>query len=263
MCIIVLCYVALASPPRHHDKRCAPLFSPHRAPYVPPPPHCFFILHSRSGICASFNWLKIHWLCGDSDRSLITVYILSILSHPLTAIQIRKVSSGTKTKSSEKPPNSPKPNADEFNVPSTFGDGDCAKRQFIARKCVKCKRLPRKPKRSRCCLLLYCEPCSMDTKYQLCSMCGRKQVFKLDSELNNKIPKLTVFCKHNSGGCDWKGKLYKLKDHLLHKCEVPCPYSSFGCQATVTNDNYNNHIEKLALVHLELYKKSRNKSADS
>ncbi len=171
------------------------------------------------------------------------------------------MSSGTK--SSEKPPNSPKPNADEFNVPSTFGDEDCAKRQFIARKCVKCKRLPRKPKRSRCCLLLYCEPCSMDTKYQLCSVCRRKQVFKLDSELNNKIPKLTVFCKHNSGGCNWKGKLYKLKNHLLHECEVPCPYSSFGCQATVTNDNYKSHIEKLALVHLELYKKSRNEPADS
>lgn len=93
--------------------------------------------------------------------------------------------------------------------PETFADKDFVNPLPPELHCVQCKQVPRRPRRSKCCNTLYCEPCSK--RQEVCPAHKQKQEYRMDSDLRNRVSKLTLYC---SKGCGWKGVWSKMKEHI-------------------------------------------------
>ena len=93
--------------------------------------------------------------------------------------------------------------------PDSFADSDFVNLQPPELHCMLCKRVPRKPRRSKCCNTLYCEPCSK--KQELCPVHKQKKEYAVDSDLRNKVSKIHLHCTKR---CGWKGTWAKMKEHL-------------------------------------------------
>ena len=93
--------------------------------------------------------------------------------------------------------------------PETFADKDFVNPLPPELHCVQCKQVPRRPRRSKCCNILYCEPCSK--RQEVCPAHKQKQEYRMDSDLRNRVSKLTLYCNR---GCGWKGVWSKMKEHL-------------------------------------------------
>ena len=99
----------------------------------------------------------------------------------------------------------------ECKLPTSFSDDQFVKPQPSELHCIKCKRVPGLPKRSKCCNTLYCEPCSLTVAQ--CPVHKDKAQWELstDTDLKNRIAKWTIYCENK---CGWKGVVHKLKEHL-------------------------------------------------
>ena len=96
--------------------------------------------------------------------------------------------------------------------PDSFADSDFVNPQPPELHCMVCKRVPRKPRRSKCCNTLYCEPCSKEQ--EKCPVHKQKKEYAVDSDMRNKVSKLKLHCIRR---CGWKGTWGKMKEHL-NKC---------------------------------------------
>ena len=69
--------------------------------------------------------------------------------------------------------------------PDSFSDSDFVNPLSPELHCVLCKKVPRKPRRSKCCNTLYCEPCSKIQ--ELCPAHKQKKEYTADSDLRSKV----------------------------------------------------------------------------
>ena len=76
--------------------------------------------------------------------------------------------------------------------PDSFSDTDFVNPLPPELHCVLCKMVPRKPRCSKCCNTLYCEPCSK--KQELCPVHKQKKEYTADSDLRNKVHTCTCVC---------------------------------------------------------------------
>ena len=97
-------------------------------------------------------------------------------------------------------------------LPDSFTKDDFVREPAADRYCVKCSRVPFNPQRSVCCKRLYCEPCSK--KGNRCRQHKADLQYTPDKDLYSKIQKLKIKCPHRTGGCNWKGIVLSLKNHL-------------------------------------------------
>ena len=112
--------------------------------------------------------------------------------------------------------------------PQSFAADDFVTPQPPELQCLKCRNVPRTPKRSHCCNSLYCEECSATVTY--CPVHKESVEHFTDSALRSRISKLTIHCGYK---CGWKGPTYKLKDHLLDcegksTVEPTCKHPAWG-----------------------------------
>lgn len=93
--------------------------------------------------------------------------------------------------------------------PQSFAAANFVTPQPSELLCVKCKRVPQTPKRSKCCNTLYCEACSQTVIN--CPVHKQSIEYATDTSLKNRIYKLIIRCGNK---CGWKGPAHKLKHHL-------------------------------------------------
>ena len=79
--------------------------------------------------------------------------------------------------------------------------------------CSICQHTPRDPLRSKCCGVLYCEPCSR--RIETCAQHKCRIKFKRDTELFNVIQKLQTKCKYVGNGCTWTGAVAEQSRHIM------------------------------------------------
>ena len=103
----------------------------------------------------------------------------------------------------------PDANPPIISDPDSFADSDFINPQPPELHYTLCKRVPRKPKRSKCCNVLYCEPCSR--KQEKCPVHKQKKEYVVDSDLRNKVYKTYLHCTKR---CGWKGTWAKMKEYL-------------------------------------------------
>ena len=128
--------------------------------------------------------------------------------------------------------------------------------------CKICHCPSREPYLSVCCGHTFCKSCLEDAKRVLvvtnaCPMCRNEDFTTFPNKQNERAVKnLHVFCTNKGRGCDWKGEVNDITDHLSHndgclfervncsnKCGVSlerrclskhidaeCPYSKITCR---------------------------------
>ena len=102
--------------------------------------------------------------------------------------------------------------AKRLMVPDSYSQDDFVKSQPTNRQCVRCERVPRSPVRNECCRNLYCKPCS--NRSVVCQQHKREMEFFSDSALRSKVRRLMVKCPNQERGCEWKGIMRQVADHL-------------------------------------------------
>ena len=101
--------------------------------------------------------------------------------------------------------------------------------------CFVCALPYREPHLLGCCGKKICEPCIERVRLNAkssCPFCKQSTTTLLDKELRAKVLDLKVFCLNKSNGCDWRGELRDLENHMIKmKCRflvVACRYQCGG-----------------------------------
>ena len=121
--------------------------------------------------------------------------------------------------------------------------------------CLLCKicHLPsRNPHLSVCCGYLFCKSCLNDNKTATidttgaCSIVNCKERFVIfpQTEADREIKKLHVYCCNKEQGCDWKGELSNIENHLenVNGClfeGISCPNN---CGEMIERQFLTNHV---------------------
>ena len=116
--------------------------------------------------------------------------------------------------------------------------------------CPVCKLVLRDPQQTRCGHLI-CESCLQQLKDKgnnfTCPTCHVDLTgnFFPDNHINRKVKSLQVYCnnKDDAYGCQWKGDLKDIEDHLQE-----CPYQLVSCSNDCGMDSLQrrhlqNHLE--------------------
>ena len=91
--------------------------------------------------------------------------------------------------------------------------------------CVICHLPSREAHMTECCGHVFCKSClnrAKATQYTACSMCKHKEFNTFSNkQVSREVQGLRVYCANKEKGCDWRGEVKDIKDHLK---------SSDGCQ---------------------------------
>ena len=126
--------------------------------------------------------------------------------------------------------------------------------------CPICRLVARDPYQVSCCGKIYCKSCFGEleerSKWQFrCANCreDEPQTFP-DRKTKGQINSLRVACSKREDGCNWRGALREMEQHLK-TCEfadVDCPFSSIGCGFRPLRKDIEEHEELNLRNHLSL-----------
>ncbi len=103
-------------------------------------------------------------------------------------------------------------------------------------ECSICLLTLRDPHVSSCCGNHFCQPCisRVQAANRLCPLCNESEFTTLlHKGVLRTINSLTVFCKWRRLGCDWKGEIRNLGEHL-----VPRDGGTGGCGLVMVDCSY-------------------------
>ena len=111
--------------------------------------------------------------------------------------------------------------------------------------CIICQELAVSPQQTTCCAQTLCQSCTDACQRRhlvTCPHC-RKENWETsrDARLTRLISDLEVLCQNHNKGCQWRGELRDLQDHLDKKCDlhtIPCPN---GCNVRIERKNLAKH----------------------
>ena len=115
-------------------------------------------------------------------------------------------------------------------------------------ECIICKNLADNPHQSICCGHTMCYNCAVtwgERNYS-CPQC-REFPFQVvvDTRTKRHISSLTVYCTHYRSGCEWKGSVNTVRDHLSRDClyeEVEC--ENDGCTERLQRRYLTEHMDR-------------------
>ena len=97
--------------------------------------------------------------------------------------------------------------------------------------CSVCLQILKEPCLISCCGHKFCRECieGIEKDKKPCAVCNEPEfTFMRDSGLERSLKDLEVWCSYRKEGCEWKGKLGKLEEHLN---QDPSPENQLnGCQ---------------------------------
>ena len=114
--------------------------------------------------------------------------------------------------------------------------------------CVICHLPSREPHMSECCGHVFCKSCldrAKATQYTACSMCKDKCFITFcNKQINREVQGLFAYCINKEKGCEWKGEVKDIRNHLENNngCqmeEVECPNQ---CSMKVQRRHLSSHI---------------------
>jgi hypothetical protein len=119
---------------------------------------------------------------------------------------------------------------------------------FEDAECSICLNLAFNPCQTQCCGHTVCAQCANKWKRQndSCHHCRKSPfVWSKDIRIQRLISGLTVYCIHYSGGCDWKGSLHMLRQHLNESCPlVFTGCGNDGCTEKVQRRYVSEHMTR-------------------
>jgi len=115
--------------------------------------------------------------------------------------------------------------------------------------CLVCQYPSRDPHLSVCCGHVFCKSCldsAKKVKYvdQVCPYCRSKEFQTVrNKQADREIKSFHVFCSNTQKGCEWKGELNDLTNHLKTRCSfqpIQCPNK---CGKISERKYMANHVE--------------------
>ena len=92
---------------------------------------------------------------------------------------------------------------------------------MLQTSCPVCLQILKEPCIVSCCGYKFCRECieRVETAAEKgpCPMCQKPFTHMRERALERSLNDLDVYCTNKKGGCEWKGKLSKLEDHLNRK----------------------------------------------
>lgn len=160
-------------------------------------------------------------------------------------------------------------------------------------ECSICLQVLSQPRMVNCCGNRFCAGCigRVEEARRPCPLCTQPFMSVADKQLERAIKSFHVFCRHREEGCEWRGELGQLENHLnppvtqssgpanslqgcpyqsvkcdqcdsnvkrhmmeghLSECFVACKYSSLGCNHTCSKDMLQRHMDESIDYHLSL-----------
>ena len=113
-------------------------------------------------------------------------------------------------------------------------------------ECIICKNLADNPHQTECCGHTMCYNCAdkWRRRNDSCPNCRLSPLdIVKDPRTKRYISSLTVYCIHYESGCEWKGSVSNVSNHLHTKCRyeiVSCKRE--GCGAQVQRQFLDNHM---------------------
>lgn len=128
--------------------------------------------------------------------------------------------------------------------------------------CPLCKGIYYKPVVDPC-GSIYCRKCIEQCleKTKTCpsgKAFGPQALITIDF-ITNVLDKLELFCKNKISGCEWKGRLASLDEHIEKECDYQCvKCTNEGCKTILRKSSLENHLghcdfKKEKCEHCELY----------
>ena len=114
--------------------------------------------------------------------------------------------------------------------------------------CKLCKLTSRNPYLSVCCGKLFCNSCLYDVKtvVSACPVCHDKKfiIFK-QTEAEQTIKSLHVYCTNKVKGCEWQGELNNINNHLGNSdgCQFEEVKCSIECGKMIERRYLTSHVE--------------------
>ena len=115
-------------------------------------------------------------------------------------------------------------------------------------ECIICKNLADDPHQSKCCGHTMCYSCAHKWRERnnSCPQCRESPLeVVVDTRTKRHISSLTVYCTHYRSGCEWKGSLNTVRDHLREDClyeEVEC--GNDGCTEQLQRRYLTEHMDR-------------------
>ena len=121
--------------------------------------------------------------------------------------------------------------------------------------CSICTKVLRDPHLTVCCGQHYCSSCldhwaKTQAKPTRCLYCRQTTDFRhfLDKKMERKIKSLHVLCVHGEDGCQWKGELRNVENHLERGCSYVQVDCSNKCGVLVRRKDMQQHMKKECLL---------------
>ena len=121
-------------------------------------------------------------------------------------------------------------------------------------QCIICVQLASKPHQIPCCGgQTICENCADQWKKRSdsCPLC-RKTPFETVPDVRGErfINNLQTYCPNYSHGCDWKGDLKSVKEHVTAVCDYTMKQCPLGCGVKLMVKYHNEHVENMCKFRL-------------
>ena len=119
-------------------------------------------------------------------------------------------------------------------------------------ECSICLHILREPHIVGCCGYRFCRSCidPIQNGSKICPLCNCTFSTLPDKQLERTLKEKLVLCSHKYDGCQWKGKLADLDDHLSpgqKKVQIGClyhPTTCLYCEAMFLRKDIRKHSEK-------------------
>ena len=137
--------------------------------------------------------------------------------------------------------------------------------KFFRAECPICLHVLREPCQVSCCGKSFCYECIEKVRESddpMCPCCKDLDFDDfVDKRLQQTLYEFKVYCTHKSKGCEWKGELRDLDNHLnlapnagksLDGCPfalIDCPLAYAGCKVRLTRQETKEHLEKEIISH--------------
>ena len=133
--------------------------------------------------------------------------------------------------------------------------------------CTVCLLILRQPHQVSCCGCRYCKNCiqRIQTERMPCPTCKERHFHTFhDKGFQRSLYDVQVHCSQKLEGCEWKGELGQLDNHLnlspqagkqLEGCEyvkIECPWQHIGCVVRLCRKNMPDHLKENLETHMFL-----------